>query len=169
MTSDKLNRLWLLATFVLIVITITASLIIWARHDQGRPIEISSPPTSPFQGEIYLAGAIHNPGAYPLMAGDTVEGIIQASGGMDKNADVSRLRLYVPLRGNEKQPQLIDINRAEVWLLQALPDIGQVRAQAIVDYRQKNGPFHSVKEITNVPGISNSIYENIKVFITIAE
>jgi len=57
-----------------------ASLIIWARHDQGRPIEISSPPTSPFQGEIYLAGAIHNPGAYPLMAGDTVEGIIQASG-----------------------------------------------------------------------------------------
>jgi competence ComEA-like helix-hairpin-helix protein len=65
--------------------------------------------------------------------------------------------------------QKIDINHAEVWLLQALPSIGEVKAQAIFDYRRQNGPFGSIQEITRVPGINLSTFEKIKDLITVSE
>ncbi len=88
---------------------------------------------------------------------------------MDQNADLSRMRLYIPQVNENIQPQKVNVNRAEVWLLQALPDIGKVRAQAIIDYRQQNGPFRNIGEIAKVPGINSSTFEKIKDFITITE
>jgi comEA protein len=67
------------------------------------------------------------------------------------------------------QPQKIDINRAEAWLLEALPGIGPSKAQAIIDYRQQNGGFSHITEITEVPGIGMSIYEDIKDLITVGD
>jgi competence ComEA-like helix-hairpin-helix protein len=69
----------------------------------------------------------------------------------------------------ENQPQKIDINRAEAWLLEALPGIGPSKAQAIIDYRQQNGGFAHITEITKVEGIGPAIYEDIKDLITIGE
>jgi competence protein ComEA len=169
MTSDKLNRFWLLATLSLIIIIITASLIIWLSQDEGRPIQIYNEPSPLLRGEIYIDGAISNPGAYTLKDGDTIDGILQASGGAEKNADLSRLHLYIPKVGDGEQPQKIDINKAEAWLLQALPGIGQVKSQAIIDYRRQNGAFHNIEEIREVPGISDAVFEKIKDFITVAE
>jgi competence ComEA-like helix-hairpin-helix protein len=68
--------------------------------------------------------------------------------------------------GPENEPQKIDINRAEAWLLEALPGIGPSKAQAIIDYRQQNGGFGDITEITNVPGIGPSLYDDIKELIT---
>jgi len=68
-----------------------------------------------------------------------------------------------------EQPQKIDINRAEAWLLEALPGIGPSKAQAIIDYRQQNGGFGHIAEITEVEGIGLAIYEQIKDLITIAD
>jgi comEA protein len=68
-----------------------------------------------------------------------------------------------------ESPQKIDINRAEAWLLEALPGIGPSKAQAIIDYRQQNGGFHTIIEITEVEGIGLSIYEQIKDLITVAD
>jgi competence protein ComEA len=169
MTSDKLSRLWLLATFILILVILISCLIIWARHGKGQPLTISSPQPSNLQGQIYVDGAISNPGTYPFKAEDRIMDIVLASGGTDKNADLSRIRLYIPQKSEGEQPQKIDINRADSWLLQALPNIGEVRAQAIVEYRHQVGYFRNIEELAKVPGISNSTLEKIKAFITIGE
>jgi comEA protein len=66
-------------------------------------------------------------------------------------------------------PQKIDINRAEAWLLEALPGIGPSKAQAIIDYRQQNGRFANITEITRVEGIGPAIYEQIKDLITVGD
>ena len=139
------------------------------RYQIVQPITISPPQASNFQGEIYVDGAIGNPGTYPLKDGDSLEDILLASGGIDNNADLSQMRLYIPQVNEWEQPQKIDINRADVWLLQALPNIGEVRAQAILDYRHQNGRFRNVEDITKVPGISSSTFEKLKAFITIGE
>jgi comEA protein len=68
-----------------------------------------------------------------------------------------------------EQPQKIDINRAKAWLLEALPGIGPSKAQAIIDYRQQNGGFKHITEITRVEGIGPAIYEQIKDLITVGD
>jgi comEA protein len=68
-----------------------------------------------------------------------------------------------------EQPQKVDINRAEAWLLEALPGIGETLAQRIIDYRQQNGAFRSISEITEVEGIGQSLYEQIKDLITVGD
>ncbi|HUT96913.1 MAG TPA: ComEA family DNA-binding protein [Dehalococcoidales bacterium] len=69
----------------------------------------------------------------------------------------------------QDEPQKIDINRAEAWLLEALPGIGPSKAQAIIDYREQNGGFSDVVEITEVPGIGMSMYEDIQNMITVGD
>jgi competence protein ComEA len=46
-----------------------------------------------------------------------------------------------------------------------LPGIGESRARGIVDYRNKNGRFNAIEDLTNVNGISKNILEQIKEFI----
>jgi competence protein ComEA len=168
MSSEAVNKLWLIATGILILIIIVSSLLIRVRLNGGQPVEISAPHPSDFQGEIYISGAISHPGIYPLRAGDSIEGLIEASGGTVAEADLSCLNLYVPEMGGETT-QKIDINRAEAWLLEALPDIGAGRAQDIIKYRLQNGPFHITEEITQVPGIGQSTFEKIKNLITVED
>jgi comEA protein len=69
----------------------------------------------------------------------------------------------------QDQPQKIDINRAEAWLLEALPGIGPAKAQAIIDYRQQNGGFGHIAEITEVPGIGQDTYESLRDLITVGD
>ncbi len=61
----------------------------------------------------------------------------------------------------------ISINKASASELQTLSGIGESKAQAIIDYREKNGTFKAIEEIKNVPGIGESIFEKIKDNITI--
>jgi comEA protein len=69
----------------------------------------------------------------------------------------------------ETEPQKIDINRAEAWLLEALPGIGPSKAQSIIDYRQQNGGFSDISELLNVSGIGQDIYQKIKDLITVGD
>ena len=61
---------------------------------------------------------------------------------------------------------LINLNTASVDLLGTLPGIGPVRAKAIVDYRERNGPFKSIQDITKVSGIGPATYENLRHLVT---
>lgn len=165
----KLNKYWALITVFLIAVIVIGGIVAWQRYSPPQPVEISLPSSPEFQGEIYLGGAVIKPGFYPLESGDSIEALIQAAGGTTSNADLTNVKLYIPTAGEGEQPQKIDINRAEAWLLETLPGIGQSKAQAIIDYRQKIGGFRNINDITDVQGIGPAIYEKIKHLITVAD
>jgi competence protein ComEA len=169
MATSKFSQYWTLITILLVAIIAISSIVAWSRYSPSQPIEISIPPAQGLQGEIYIGGAVSNPGFYPLKAGDTVEALIQAAGGTTSSADLSWLKLYIPQTGDKEPPQKIDLNRAEVWLLEALPEIGEGRAQAIIDYREQNGSFNNINELIKVEGIGIATYEKIKDRITVAD
>ncbi len=56
----------------------------------------------------------------------------------------------------------ININTASIDELKTLSGIGDAKAKAIIDYREKNGMFKNIEEIKNITGISETIYEKIK-------
>ena len=161
-----MKRLWALVAVLLIAVIIIAGALAWSKYSPSPPIEISLAPTPQLGGQIYVDGAVTNPGQYTLRAGDSIEEII-GDAGPTGNADLSQVRIYVPKWGESASPQKININRAEVWLLEALPGIGETKAQAIVSYRQQHGPFASITELTNVDGISIANYEQIKDLVTV--
>jgi competence protein ComEA len=156
-----------IALLLAIIVFVTAG---WAGCSQGEPIEISLHTTSPqIVGQIYIGGAVNNPGFYPLEAGDTIEELIQAAGGTTDGADLSQIELRIPQPGEAEEIQKINNNYAPAWLLEALPGIGEVKAQAIIDYRQQNGPFSNINELLNVDGIGQATLEDIKELITVAD
>ena len=118
---------------------------------------------------VYVGGAVNNPGSYPVKTGDSISEIIQIAGGTASNADPSSLNIYIPCLVEEKQSQKIDLNRAEAWLLQALPGIGETRAAAIVAHRQQNGGFRSTDELMKIDGIGPDIYGQIEGLVTVAD
>lgn len=65
--------------------------------------------------------------------------------------------------------EVIDLNAADIYELQRLPGIGEKRAQAIVDWREENGPFQSVDELLQVPGIGNGILSGLAGYVTVSE
>jgi competence protein ComEA len=169
MTTSKFSKYWTLITILLVAIIAISSIIAWSRYNQSQPIEISIPSAQELPGRIYIGGVVSNPGFYALKAGDTIEALIQAAGGTTDSTDPSWLKLYVLQTRDEEQPQKIDLNRAEVWLLKALEGIGETKAQDIVAYREQNGSFRNITEITKVKGIGTATYEKIKHLITVAD
>lgn len=65
------------------------------------------------------------------------------------------------------QSALININTASVSELTTLSGIGEVKAKAIIAYRETVGQFGSIEEIKNVSGIGEKTFEKIKACITI--
>jgi len=163
------NKYQAFAFILLIAIIVTGSVIIWSKYNRSQPIEIFLPPAKETQGDIYIGGMVNNPGIYPLTGEDNISDIIQSAGGTSAGADASRLELYIPQVEGEEPPQKININRAETWLLEALPGIGETRAQAIISYRQQNGQFLNIHELTSVEGIGTATFEDIKHFITVGD
>lgn len=62
--------------------------------------------------------------------------------------------------------QVVNINTGTLEDLMSLPGIGEVTAQAIIDYRKDN-PFTSIEDIKNVSGIGDSKYNRIKDYICV--
>lgn len=90
-------------------------------------------------------------------------------------AEVQQLKVSQPALSNgivlgastSESGAIININTATLAELDSLPGIGASKAAAIIDYRQSHGLFKSPHEITNVKGIGESIYEQLKTHISI--
>lgn len=143
---------------------------------------------------VHVTGAVNNPGVYYLPEGARVFHAVEEAGGASEEADLERINLaqplydgqpvYVPRKGEEGSPQpsginnsqsgspshniaKININTASKSQLETLPGIGSVKAQNIITYREKNGPFQRVEDLLKVSGIGEKTLEGIIELITV--
>ncbi len=167
---SRADRFYLFVTVFLAIAAIAGSVMLAVQHNRNQPVEIvlSQTELPELSGEIYIGGAVSNPGIYPLKEEDTLQ-MLLSDAGIKSDADLSHIELYIPLESEDQSPQKININRAEPWLLEALPGIGEVLAQRIVDYRSENGSFRRIEDLLKVSGIGTATLEKIKGYITLSD
>src|SRR5262249_1876023 len=62
---------------------------------------------------------------------------------------------------------LVNLNTATLEQLQTLPGVGPVLAERIVDFRERNGGFHSVDDLRKVTGIGDARFTELKARVTV--
>lgn len=142
---------------------------------------------------VYVCGAVNNPDVYQVNEGSRLFELIELAGGFTPEADEACLNLARSVADGEQirvftkeetaqnmtlvsenaavqsaqEGGLVNINTATIAELTSVTGIGESRAQAIIDYREKNGGFRSVEEIKKVDGIKDGLFSKIKEYITI--
>ncbi|NMA18231.1 MAG: hypothetical protein GX939_05690 [Clostridiaceae bacterium] len=134
---------------------------------------------------VHLDGAVARPGVYYIEEDSILDEVIQEAGGLIPEADVTyinlamkidaNIKIYVPrsdesfvdiIQRNEstsaKKNMYIDINRASMEELETLPGVGPSTAEAIILFREENGPFKSIEELMLVPGIKEGRFKRMK-------
>jgi competence protein ComEA len=140
------------------------------------------PAADPARGRLVVdvAGAVRRPGVYRLRAGARVQDAVARAGGLTRRADPLTVNLAAPLADGEQVvvsargspgagggggPSAgapLSLNTATADQLDALPGIGPVTAQRIVEYRQQHGGFASVADLDAIPGIGPARLENLQ-------
>ncbi len=134
--------------------------------------------------KVELAGAVGKPGVYEVPKGIHLVDALALGGGTTETADLRKINLALVLKDGQKitiptlnsqseltqvsqSGSLLDINSASIEQLIELPGIGELKAQAILTYRNDYGPFQTLEDLMEVPGVGESIFEGIKDLITI--
>lgn len=136
---------------------------------------------------VHISGQVYNPGVVVLESGARLIDAVNLAGGLKKDADLDKINLakklsdeekiYIPKIGEEyvevtesggskDSSGKIDINTCSKEELLALPGIGEVLADRIIDYREKS-KFKSIEDIMNVSGIGKGRFEDIKDLIIV--
>lgn len=120
---------------------------------------------------VTVHGAVLREGIISLKPYATLEELITFVG-LTNDADISSLNLAtvlhdkdvltIPAKTREKQINLISINTADFNALLQIPKIGEKTAQAIIDYRNQYGLFHSLEDLMKVKGIGQAKFDFIK-------
>ena len=137
---------------------------------------------------VDVKGEVHHPGVYQMKAENRVKDLIEAAGGFTPLADDQKFNLaqllgdqmviVVPKKGEEVNSELaqaptsqkkevgkevkVNINTATVEELKTLKGIGEKKAEAIIEYRKKNGSFKNKEELMKVRGIGKKLYESFQ-------
>lgn len=82
------------------------------------------------------------------------------------NRERVEISLSSGVASSNQESQEINLNTASKEKLMTLDGIGEVKAIAIIAYREENGGFNSIEEIKNISGIGEKTFEKIKQFIT---
>ena len=148
-------------------------------YTEAEPVIVENVEESLSKIVVHVAGAVEKPGVYTLQEGERVEDALQMAGVL-LDADIDALnrasvlsdgqKIVVPVKnaGNQQMEKeavedgLISINQADLNQLMTLPGIGEVKAQAILEYRTQHGGFSSIEELRQVNGIGESIFSQIK-------
>jgi competence protein ComEA len=162
------------------------------------PTSVASATTtqaSPPLLRVDVTGAVAKPDVYRLPPGSIVKDAVQAAGGATADADLTRINLAAEL-ADQQQVRVprsgeagtassstggdppsaptsitnrVNINRASADELATLPAIGPALARRIVDWRTTYGDFKHIEDIKLVRGIGDSIFEQIRDYITVSD
>ncbi|WP_209702211.1 helix-hairpin-helix domain-containing protein [Clostridium algifaecis] len=133
---------------------------------------------------VYINGEVKKPGVYVLKNDSRIEDLVKTSGGFLDDADTYKLNLAKKLKDEDyisvdkkqnsgsnvpqnsssgiSQDGKVNINKASKEELKEIPGVGDVTAQKIIDYREKNGEFSSIEDIKKVGRIGDKTFEKIK-------
>lgn len=92
-------------------------------------------------------------GRDPVEMAGASDGQMNGSAGIGQNTGMT---------AQVQQDNRININTADEVQLTTLTGIGATRAQAIIAYREENGPFAAIEDIMNVQGIKEGTFAKIK-------
>ena len=132
---------------------------------------------------VHVAGAVQNPGVYTLQDGSRVEDAITRAQLLPQS-DADALNRAALLSDGQKivvpfvdeaqtsNPSTesetgtmpndkVNLNHATLAQLMTLPGIGEVKAQAIMQYRQEHNGFQTIDQLLQVSGIGSAIYSQI--------
>lgn len=155
----------------------------------GTPVAApgSSPSASvsPRVVVVHVAGRVRRPGLVRAAAGARVADVIASAGGALPGVDLASVNLarqvtdgeQIVVGGTGAQPPQatpgsgppgggaggqVDLNAASLAQLEALPGVGPVLAQRILDWRTEHGRFSSVDELQEVSGVGPKKFESLK-------
>lgn len=156
----------------------------------ATPSAASTPEPATDPVFVHIDGAVVAPGVYEMTGSlPRVNDAVMAAGGLAGDADTSALNLaavlsdgekiYVPRQGEVVAGQassgaasgsdvgasssgVININTATAEELDSLPGIGPSTAAAIVEDRERNGPFASPEDLMRVSGIGEGKFSKLK-------
>lgn len=150
-------------------------------------------PKEKLDKKVYISGEIKNPGVYEIEDGERLEDLIKKAGGMtdqanDKTLNLAerledQMKIYIPNKNEDNSEEnndsnqvksgqtsvksaLININTASKEELMTLPNIGDKRAESIIEYRKKNR-FEKIEDVKNIRGIGDKYFEALKDLITV--
>lgn len=154
----------------------------------SRPPQRASLVASPAPARtlvVHVVGAVRRPGLYEVEEGSRVDDAIRKAGGPKPKAALELVNLAAPVADGQQvvvpvrpsSPAVagvpspgaaglpggkVHLNSATLEQLDALPGIGPVTAQKILDYRAQHGAFQSVDELDAVSGIGPARLEQLK-------
>ena len=134
---------------------------------------------------VDIKGEVKKPGVYQMKVGDRVKDAIDAAGGLTAEADSQKVNLaqrvedqmviVVPKVGEEAEAipagatskevskeGKVNINTATVEELKTLKGVGEKKAEAIIEYRKKNGSFKTKEDLMKVRGIGKKLFESFE-------
>jgi len=134
---------------------------------------------------VYVSGWVATPGVVEIEEGAIVADAVEAAGGALDGALLETINLARPLApgdhvqipgpgdpvllapGDQADGGLISPNHAEAAQLEQLPGVGPVLAERIVAHREANGPFETVEDLLDVPGIGEAKLSAIRDLIAV--
>ena len=164
---------------------------------RGQTVSVSAPDDgaelndSPLLAEVvvlHVHGAVGEPGIVELPLGSRVVDAIAAARGPTDDADLGAVnlarivadgeQLYVPRVGEAPPPSdggatgadasgRVNINTADAAALETLAGVGPALAARIIAWREQNGPFRSVDELTAVSGIGPKTLDGMRDQVTV--
>lgn len=130
---------------------------------------------------VYICGEVISPGVYEVAADGRIWDVLLAAGGFTEEASPESVNLaervkdgmqiIVPSLSEAQERKreeefkasgLVNLNTASLEELCSIPGIGESRARAILEYREKQGGFSSTEEIMQVDGIKEGLYTKLK-------